>query len=166
MLEIIQYPSELLRRKGRYVENLSEVKEEIQQMLDTLKAQENCAALAATQLSIPNPHRIVVFNIPDYKGNNEIWGLINPVILEKIGTQREIEGCMSIPEVSAEVIRAETIKVKGLDLNGEAVSFIATNFLARCIQHEVDHLKGVLYLDHLDHNTLHRLNQKINQKNK
>ncbi len=164
MLQVVRYPNDLLRRKGKYVDDFTTVQEEIEQMLVTLQKQENCAALAATQLSIVNPHRIVVFNLPDYEQKKEVWGLINPTILQREGTQKGEEGCMSVPGVSAEVVRAQKIQVKGFNLKGQAVCFTATDFLARCIQHEVDHLNGILYLDYLSPSKLRRIERQLYQQ--
>lgn len=151
ILPILQYPDSRLYRKSLEVTDAKSplTKKIISDMLETLANEENCAALAATQLDIENPPSIVVINDPG--GTKNAFCLINPQILSKEGHEVAQEGCMSIfPDtINAEVERATNIKVKSMDMNGNHIEFEVEGFLARCIQHEHDHLEGILYIDHL-----------------
>jgi peptide deformylase len=151
ILQILQYPDFRLRRKGHKVTNVksAKIKKIIGNMLETLAHTKSCAALAATQLDIEHPPSITVINPLDEDG--DVLCLINPEIVSKKGADISEEGCMSIfPDyIHAEIRRANKIKVKALDIHGNKITFEAENFLARCIQHECDHLNGILYVDHL-----------------
>lgn len=150
ILKILQYPDSRLHQKSRKVTDVksTKIKKVIKDMLETLANTQNCAALAATQLDIEEPPSIVVINSPD---KNEIMTLINPHITAQKGSNVAEEGCMSIfpDHIHAEIRRANKIKVKALDTEGNQLKFTAEDFLARCIQHECDHLNGILYIDHL-----------------
>jgi len=98
--------------------------------------------LAATQIGITK--RLIVMDVGD-----GLVELINPEIVEKSGTQSSMEGCLSLPGLRANVNRAATAKVRGLDRNGQPVEFEATELLAICVQHEVDHLNGILFTDYV-----------------
>ena len=147
VLPILQYPDPRLALPGRLVEKVdTDINKIVDDMFQTHYAQENCAALAATQLGISL--RITVIDFSEEK--NEPLCLINPEIIEKSTTTTNTkEGCMSIRGVSKKVARAEKIKVRALDRQGEILEFEADGFMAKCIQHEIDHLDGVLFIDHL-----------------
>ncbi len=101
--------------------------------------------LAATQV---NRHvQLVVIDVSEDK--NEPLVLINPEIIEKAGIQTHEEGCLSVPGIYAKVKRADQILVSYLDLDGQQRELPAQGLLAVCVQHELDHLKGVVFLDHL-----------------
>lgn len=151
LLKVLQYPSPKLRRKGIPVQDIKaeEVQQIIEDMLDTLHHTPHCAALAATQLGIENPPCITVIHHPEKTG--EILCLINPEIINALGKQTDPEGCVSIfPDIiSAQVERAKDIRVKAFDRAGKELVIDASDFLAKVIQHEIDHLHGILFLDHL-----------------
>lgn len=168
ILKIIQYPDLRLKRKGQLVKDIKakHVQRSIQDMLQTLLVAQNCAALASTQLDIEDPPSIVVIN-----NANTILGsvlcLINPEIVEQSNEAVAAEeGCMSIMSQSRQSIyvkirRAEKIKVTAMDIHGKNVVFEATDFLARCIQHECDHLRGMITLDYLEENERLVVERKI-----
>ncbi len=110
-------------------------------MADTMYDAEG-VGLAAPQIGILK--RVIVMDVGDEHGLIE---LINPEIIEKDGEQFGPEGCLSIPGLRGDVRRAERVKVKGLNRNGEEIVIEGRELLARCIQHEVDHLDGILYTD-------------------
>lgn len=153
ILNIIQYPDLRLRRKAYVVKDVSDPKIQkiIQDMIETLRAQKSCAALAATQLDIEDPPSITVINNLTHPQEKDIICLINPKIVSTEGCSNEDEGCMSVGpgEIYAKVKRATKIKVTALDPQGKSLEFAAINYFARCIQHECDHLAGILYIDHL-----------------
>lgn len=100
----------------------------------------NGIGLAAPQIGISK--RIIVLDVHDYK-----LALINPVIVEAEGEEVDVEGCLSVPGVYGEVRRFARIKVKGNNTAGEEVEVAADGLLSRCLQHEIDHLNGVLFVD-------------------
>ncbi|MDD4601424.1 MAG: peptide deformylase, partial [Negativicutes bacterium] len=99
--------------------------------------------LAAPQIGMPL--RVVVIDIGD-----GLIELINPVITEKEGCEKNTEGCLSIPGIFGEVERYEKVTVEALNQNGKKVIITGTGFLARAIQHELDHLEGVLFIERAD----------------
>ena len=153
ILKVLQYPDLRLRRKANRASDIKDkkIQKVIENMIETLLAQESCAALASTQLDLEDPPSITVINYVNNSKENDILCLINPEIVEKSGRDIKEEGCMSVApkKISTKVKRAGKIKVKALDRNGNNLEFETTGFLARCIQHEHDHLQGILYIDHL-----------------
>lgn len=151
ILKILQFPNPRLRTKGKKVEVFDDnIETIIKDMFETHYAQENCAALAATQLDIIDPPHITVIDFSLKK--DQPLCLVNAVITEKSGETYEEEGCMSVgigAAIYEKVKRAEKIRVKALDAEGKPLDFEADGFLAKCIQHELDHLDGVLFIDHL-----------------
>ena len=167
ILDIIQYPDRRLKIPGRKVEVVDDaIKKIVSDMFDTHYAQENCAALAATQLDFSqdekNPaYRITVIDFSENK--DQPLCLINPEIIERDGETNTEEGCMSVYNVSAKVARAASIKLTYLDQQGEKQSMYADGFMAKCIQHELDHLDGKLYIDHLSSLKLSRLEKQLDK---
>lgn len=167
ILKILQYPDPRLKTVARLVDTIdTSIQQIIDDMFETLYAAENCAALAATQLDILNPPRITVIDLSAKK--NEPMCLINAQILERKGEQFELEGCMSVmPKyIHEKVKRAQEISVKALDRTGKELHFTAQGYLAKCIQHELDHLDGKLYIDHLSSLKRERIREKIAKMNK
>lgn len=164
ILKILQYPDSRLRRIASQVTNFSDsrVQQIIDDMLLTLHHTAGCAALAATQLEIDNPPSITVIAAIDGLVAQDLC-LVNPQIIEKQGKKCEDEGCMSVypQSVSAAVERATRIKVVAQDRNGKPLEMVVEGFLAKCIQHEVDHLRGVIYPDHLSALKRSMLKKKI-----
>ncbi|WP_198006953.1 peptide deformylase [Desulforamulus reducens] len=111
-------------------------------MADTLRATPNGAALAAPQVGFLR--RVVVIDL----GNEKIE-LINPEIIEKSGEQVGSEGCLSLPGIWGRVKRSKFVKVKAMNREGEEILVEGKGLLARCLQHEIDHLDGILYIDHV-----------------
>jgi len=103
--------------------------------------------LAANQIGIP--WRIFVVNMGVETEKDNLVTLINPEITAMEGSELGEEGCLSIPDVLAEVKRATQVEIKAVDLNGKDVRYEASGFLARALQHEVDHLNGILFWDSL-----------------
>lgn len=151
ILEILQYPDAKLRTKAQPVKDVKDPKIQgiIDAMFATLYGTLHCAGLSATQLDIKNPPRITVIN--ESADNSQPFCLINPVITHKEGEASYAEGCMSLyPEhLHAEVNRADKITFKALDRDGNNLEIAAEGFFSICVQHELDHLNGILYIDHL-----------------
>jgi peptide deformylase len=150
LLKIVSYPDPKLKRKAKKVTTIdANIKKIIADMFETHYNTPNCAALAATQLDLIDPPHITVIDFSAKK--NSPLCIINGLIIQKSGTQKNTEGCMSVyPDyIHSTVKRAETIIVEYMDQNGNIKQLEATGFMAKCIQHELDHLNGIIYLDHL-----------------
>lgn len=138
--KVLVLPDALLRSKAKTVEKITDgVCRVLDNMKDTLYA-ENGVGLAAPQIGVLK--RLVVIDTGD-----NFYELINPVILKQEGEQTAVEGCLSIPGVSGLVKRAESVSVKALDRNGNEFTVDGTGLLARALQHEIDHLNGVVFTD-------------------
>jgi peptide deformylase len=118
--------------------------------------------LAANQIGIP--WRLFVVNMGVETNKDNLITLINPVITSMEGSEMGEEGCLSIPDVIAEVNRATQIEVKAIDLDGNDIRFEAKGYLARALQHEIDHLNGVLFWDSLGKVKRDILKRKFNKK--
>ncbi len=141
--KIVTFGNPVLRQKAKPVTVFhKKLHSLIDSIAETLAAEENSAALAANQVDILK--RIVVI---DYL--NEYIELINPEILESSGSQTDYEGCLSFPSYVGKVTRANFVKVKYVDRFGKENIIEREGKLARCLQHEIDHLDGILYVDHV-----------------
>ena len=144
---IIIEPNKLLRQISKSVENVGKEEQELMNdMLDTMY-EANGIGLAAIQIGIPK--RIIVMDIGK-EGKKEPRYFVNPVIVNKdlIKNTHE-EGCLSVPEQFAEIHRPSKCEVQYLDYNGKKKLLKADGLLATCIQHEMDHLEGILFIDYL-----------------
>ncbi len=157
VLEVLRFPDERLRTIAQPVNNIDDnVRTIIENMFETMYMEEG-VGLAATQVNIHQ--QIVVIDVSEER--NQRLALINPEILEADGEALNEEGCLSVPEYRAQVPRAEKIKVKALDENGEEQVFEAEGLLAICVQHELDHLKGKLFIDYLSPLKRQRVKTKL-----
>ena len=119
----------------------------VEDMFETMKAY-NGVGLAANQVGVLQ--RVLVVDVPPQEDEARLrLALVNPVIEERSGSESSEEGCLSIPGVYEDVTRSHTIRVRALDLSGQPVEVTAAGYAARAIQHEVDHLDGVLFVDRL-----------------
>lgn len=144
---ILHYPDPRLRQKAERVDHVTpEIQRLIEDMAETMYAAPGCG-LAATQLGIA--HRIFVVDCAGEDEPSQLLAFINPDIFEKDGVQTWEEGCLSFPGVTEEIKRAERVKVRALDRNGKPFELEADGLLAVAIQHETDHLNGVLMIDKL-----------------
>jgi peptide deformylase len=143
VLKIRIYPDPVLRKKARKVTSIdASVHKLIDNMIETLQ-ESSGVGLAANQVGVPL--RIVVIQMPD----EEALVLINPEVVETKGERTVVEGCLSVPGYQAEISRAETVKVRAKGRHGRVIRRKASDLLAQAIQHEVDHLNGVIYIDYL-----------------
>jgi peptide deformylase len=139
---IVKDPDPVLRQKAKPVTKITpNIHKLLDDMAETMYDAEG-VGLAAPQIGILK--RVIVMDVGDEHGLIE---LINPEIIEREGEQFGPEGCLSIPGLLGDVRRAMKATVRGLDRNGNEVTITGTELLARCIQHEVDHLNGVLFTD-------------------
>ena len=161
MLEIRKYPDKILRQRAAEVTEIGESERElILDMLDTMYFN-NGIGLAAPQVGVLK--RIIVGNPTGQKEDE--FALVNPRIIERKGKRIEdCEGCLSIPEMSAEVLRFSKVVVRGKDINGKDITLEAQNLLARVICHETDHLNGVLFIDKVGFFKRSRLLRKYRKK--
>jgi peptide deformylase len=145
--EILKYPDPRLREIAQPVERVDdEVRELVQDMAETMYAAPGCG-LAATQIGINK--RVFVIDIASEDEPSDLKVFINAEIFDAEGSQLWNEGCLSFPGVSEEIKRAERVKVRALGLDGEPFELEADGLLAVAIQHENDHLNGVLMIDKL-----------------
>lgn len=157
---ILQYPDPKLKRKGRHVTAVDDhIKSILENMFATHYAADNCAALAATQLDMPDPPHITVIHLEGEK--DQPMCLINGEIIEREGEMLEEEACMSVRGVYDKVKRSHKIKVRALDREGKQQEFTCEGYLAKCIQHELDHLNGMIYLDRLSQLRRLRIEKKL-----
>ncbi|WP_419209139.1 peptide deformylase [Photobacterium leiognathi subsp. mandapamensis] len=157
VLQVLTFPDERLRTVAKPVEAITpEIQTIIDDMLETMYDEEGIG-LAATQVDIHQ--RIVVIDISETRDQPMV--LINPEITEKRGEDGIEEGCLSVPGARALVPRAAEVSVTALDRNGDTISFDADELLAICIQHELDHLAGKLFVDYLSPLKRQRIKQKL-----
>jgi peptide deformylase len=141
------YGDPALREKAREVAAVDDtLRQLIADMRETMKGYGGIG-LAANQVGVLQ--RVLVVDVPAEEGERAAHALINPVVRRRVGTQTAEEGCLSIPGIWEDVTRAERVVVQALDENGQALELDAEGYLARAIQHEIDHLDGVLFVDRL-----------------
>lgn len=143
ILRVRMFGDPVLRQKARPVESVTELHQRLAaDMLDTMRAAPG-VGLAGPQVGVVE--RIFVW---EFEERNGVF--VNPAIVDRSSeTLEEEEGCLSLPGIAYPVLRAARVKVEALDANGEPVSIEAEDYLARIFQHEIDHLDGVLFIDHL-----------------
>ncbi|NPE53220.1 peptide deformylase [Dickeya dadantii] len=157
VLQVLHFPDERLRIKAQPVKEVNaEIQRIVDDMFDTMYEEEGIG-LAATQVDIHQ--RIIVIDVSEERDQRLV--LINPELLEKSGDTGIEEGCLSIPETRALVPRAERVSVRALDREGNPFELEAEGLLAICIQHEMDHLVGKLFIDYLSPLKRQRIRQKL-----
>ncbi len=157
VLQVLHIPDERLRKVAKPVEEVNaEIQRIVDDMFETMYAEEGIG-LAATQVDIHQ--RIIVIDVSENRDERLV--LINPELLEKSGETGIEEGCLSIPEQRALVPRAEKVKIRALNRYGKPFELEADGLLAICIQHEMDHLVGKLFMDYLSPLKQQRIRQKV-----
>jgi peptide deformylase len=160
ILNILKYPDKRLRTVAKPVVSVDEtIKQQVKDMFETMYEAPGIG-LAATQVNFHQ--RIIVIDISD-QCNDPIC-LINPEVIEKSGEIQWEEGCLSVPDYYENVIRANDIKVQALNQHGKTFELEASEMLSVCIQHEIDHLDGILFVDHLSKLKQKRLKKKTEKK--
>jgi peptide deformylase len=145
--EVVKYPEPVLAKRATEVTAFDEkLAKLVDEMFDSMYAAQGIG-LAAPQIAISK--RITVIDVSFKERPEEKLALINPVIVEQTGRQVEEEGCLSLPEIREKVVRAEWVKVKAQNVKGEWFEVEGTELLARALQHEIDHLDGVLFIDRI-----------------
>jgi peptide deformylase len=150
--EVLRYPHPSLKQKARELGSGDDAVAVVAtDLVETMESFGHCVGLAAPQLD--HLVRMIAVDVTGHKKattQNGLLVLVNPMIVESEGSEVGREGCLSIPHLTANVRRATRIRVDARDPQGEAVSVESEAFEARCLQHEIDHLDGLLFLDRVD----------------
>ncbi|BBL59705.1 peptide deformylase [Methylomonas koyamae] len=159
ILTILEFPDKRLRTVASEVEQVDAgIKKLVDDMIETMYSAKG-VGLAATQVNVHK--RVIVMDVSENKDNPIC--LINPQIVARDGVEESEEGCLSVPGFFEKVSRAEHIKVKALDRNGDSFELEARDLLAVCIQHEMDHLEGKLFVDYLSPFKRNRIKAKLDK---
>jgi peptide deformylase len=147
VLEILKYPHPTLKKRSKEVERIDEgIKRLIHDMTETMY-QANGVGLAACQIGVPQ--RVIVLDVSPIDPQQSFFAMINPEIIFQEGEIDHEEGCLSVPDCFEKVRRREKIRVKGISPEGKEMEVTGEGILAFALQHEIDHLNGILILDRL-----------------
>jgi len=145
-MKVVRYPHPALVHPTKPLTSIDKkVQLHVGHMIDTMYEAKGLG-LAANQVALP--FQLLVMNVtgdPELKDHEHVF--INPVIVERSGTQEGDEGCLSFPELFQKIRRAKTVKVQAYNLKGEPITVVASDLEARCWQHEIDHLNGIVFID-------------------
>ena len=162
ILTILEFPDERLRKKAAAVKTVNDnIRRLLADMLETMYLAHG-VGLAATQVDVQL--QVIVIDISEEKDAPLV--LINPEIISKDGRKASEEGCLSVPGFFENITRAEHIRVKALDKDGRPFELEATDLLAVCVQHEMDHLHGKLFVDHISALKRQRIKKKLEKIHK
>ena len=178
-LRILQYGSPVLRAKGRRIDEIDDrIRQLAADMIETMRAA-NGVGLAAQQVGEPVQLTVVdVSQVEDRPSTLKLNGqeadpkavsplvLINPEIMLGTETSLGVEGCLSFPEITGEIERAETVRARAQTLDGSNIELEATGLLARALQHEADHLNGILFIDRMNSATKVALASRLKRMQK
>lgn len=160
ILKILHFPDPRLATHAKPVERVdAPIVRLIDDMFETMYAAPG-VGLAATQVDVHR--RVVVIDVSEEKNRPLVF--INPEIVEREGSDEREEGCLSVPGVWDKVTRAAKVTVRALDREGQPFELAADGLLAVCIQHEVDHLEGILFVDHLSPLKRQRIRKKLEKQ--
>ena len=178
VLEIVKFGHPVLRTKGKRIDRVTaELRQFAADLTETMYVADG-VGLAAHQVNRPIMLTVVdvraseqpsAFLVNDQPQNLAEWmplTLLNPVIQQAIGEITGNEGCLSFPEINAQIHRAATVTVHANALDGRELNFVATGLLARALQHELDHLNGILFIDRMDAATKASLAGKLKKLQK
>ncbi len=162
LLDILHFPDPRLRKKAHPIKTVTnDTRQLAKDMLETMYAAPG-VGLAAVQINVQK--RIIVIDISEDKSSPLIF--INPEIIYKEGEREHEEGCLSVPEAYELVTRADTVRVKALNQDGEAFEMDTDELLATCIQHEIDHLDGKLFVDYISNLKRQRIKKRLEKQAK
>lgn len=176
ILEIVKYGSPVLRKKGERIENVTpEIKKLITDMFETME-ENHGVGLAAQQVGVPKQLTVIdVRAVTDRPSTLELDGqpadvaaimplvLINPEVTPVGEPVKGSEGCLSFPEIYAEISRPESVEVRALDAKGKPIAFRCGGLLARAVQHETDHLNGLLFIDRMEKKVKQELQPELDE---
>jgi peptide deformylase len=147
ILEILKYPHPILKKRSKEIVGIDdEVKKLIQDMTETMYGS-NGVGLAANQVGVPR--RVIVVDASPHDPQQRFFALINPVIVSEEGEIEYEEGCLSVPECLEKVMRKRKVQVRGISPEGKEVEISEEGIVAIVLQHEIDHLNGILILDRM-----------------
>lgn len=162
ILTILEFPDDRLRKIAAPVKTVdANIRRLVDDMLETMY-HDNGVGLAATQVNVHL--RVIVIDVSENK--DKPMCLINPEIIERYGEKENEEGCLSVPGFFEKVKRIERIKVKAMNREGQWYEFEAENLLAVCVQHEMDHLEGKLFVDYISSLKRERIKKKLEKQHK
>ena len=160
ILDVLRFPDERLRTVAKDVAEIDDkIKTLVEDMFDTMR-EERGIGLAATQVNVHK--RVIVMDVSEDQNDPKVF--INPEVVSKRGKKINEEGCLSVPNNYAKVERAEEITIKAFDENSEEFQLTADGLLAVCIQHEMDHLVGKLFVDYLSPLKRQRIKAKLDKE--
>ncbi len=160
ILKILQYPDERLHKVARKVEQVNDATRKlVRNMAETMYAAPG-VGLAATQVDVHE--QIIVVDVSEER--HQLMVFINPEIIATSGEEECEEGCLSVPGIYEKVRRAEKVAVRALDEKGELFTAEAEGFLAVCIQHEIDHLRGKVFVEYLSQLKQTRIRAKLKKR--
>jgi peptide deformylase len=160
ILDILHFPDTRLRNVAKPVEAVDDsVRRLIDDMFETMY---DAPGIGLAAIQVNEPRRVIVIDTSEDR--SQPLALVNPEIVEKQGVEEMDEGCLSVPGVYETVQRAESIRVRALDRDGQAFEMDADGLLAVCIQHEIDHLDGKLFVDYLSNLKRQRIRKKLEKE--
>ena len=160
--QILHFPDPRLRKKATAITKVTDdIRQLADDMLETMYDAPGIG-LAATQINVQK--RLIVIDIS--QDMTEPYIFINPEISQKQGEREHEEGCLSVPDSYEVVTRADTVRVKALDRNGKPFELDADELLATCIQHEIDHLDGKLFVDYISNLKRQRIKKRLEKQQK
>lgn len=160
ILDILQFPDARLRSTAKPV---GAVDDQVRQLIDDMfETMYDAPGIGLAAIQVNDPRRVIVIDTSEDRSLP--LALINPEILDRQGEEEMDEGCLSVPGVYETVKRAEAIRVRALDRDGNALEMDADGLLAVCIQHEIDHLDGKLFVDYLSNLKRQRIRKKLEKE--
>ncbi len=164
VLEILTYPHPTLRKRSKEVERIDEEIERLLHDMAETMYEANGVGLAACQIGVPQ--RVIVLDVSPIDPQHGFFAMINPEIVFQEGEVDHEEGCLSVPDFFEKVKRIERIRVKGMSPDGKEIEVTGEGILAFALQHEIDHLNGILILDRLSHLKREVYRDKLKKKKK
>ncbi len=149
ILEILKYPHSTLKKRCQQVEKIDEETWRLIRDMKETMYEANGIGLAACQVGVPQ--RVIVLDVGPLDPQHSFFAMINPEIISEEGEIDHEEGCLSVPDCFEKVKRREKIRVKGISMEGKEMEVAGEGILAFALQHEIDHLDGILILDRLSH---------------
>ena len=162
ILDILHFPDARLRNVAKPV---AQVDDKVRQLIDDMfETMYQAPGIGLAAIQVDEPRRVIVIDISEDR--SQALALVNPEILARDGEEQMDEGCLSVPGVYETVQRAERIRVRALDREGKAFELDVDGLLAVCIQHEIDHLDGKLFVDYLSSLKRQRIRKKLEKESR
>ncbi|WP_078117867.1 peptide deformylase [Thiosocius teredinicola] len=160
ILDILHFPDARLRNVAKPV---TEVDDSVRKLIDDMfETMYDAPGIGLAAIQVNDPRRVIVVDTSEER--NAPLALVNPQIVEKQGEEEMDEGCLSVPGVYETVQRAEKVRVRALDRDGKQFEMDVDGLLAVCIQHEIDHLDGKLFVDYLSNLKRQRIRKKLEKE--